>query len=170
MVIFVVNGLDSRFATLAKIIHHREPLPTFETVRNMLLLKESSFNDDSTSTTFEISSSSPSIRMVSSSSNAKGDLYPVTKSSNLPVALPVPPIGTNVSVTPRMKGFVLLLLVILFLKIKRSLHMFAMLVSLSDLWTSPIVNSSGFKYYVFFLDHFSHYVWIYPLKHKFDML
>nr|GEY95237.1 ribonuclease H-like domain-containing protein [Tanacetum cinerariifolium]GEY95239.1 ribonuclease H-like domain-containing protein [Tanacetum cinerariifolium]GEY95244.1 ribonuclease H-like domain-containing protein [Tanacetum cinerariifolium]GEY95261.1 ribonuclease H-like domain-containing protein [Tanacetum cinerariifolium] len=39
----------------------------------------------------------------------------------------------------------------------------------SDLWTSPIVSSSGFKYYVLFLDHFSHYVWIYPLKHKSDM-
>nr|GEW59397.1 ribonuclease H-like domain-containing protein [Tanacetum cinerariifolium] len=39
----------------------------------------------------------------------------------------------------------------------------------SDLWTSPIVSSSGFKYYVLFLDHFSHYVWIYPLKHKSNM-
>ncbi|GJW08472.1 ribonuclease H-like domain-containing protein [Tanacetum coccineum] len=39
----------------------------------------------------------------------------------------------------------------------------------SDLWTSPIVSSSGFKYYVLFLDHFSHYVWIYPLKNKSDM-
>ncbi|GJS44557.1 ribonuclease H-like domain-containing protein [Tanacetum coccineum] len=28
----------------------------------------------------------------------------------------------------------------------------------SDLWTSPIVSSSGFKYYVLFLDHFSHYL------------
>nr|GEY60416.1 hybrid signal transduction histidine kinase M [Tanacetum cinerariifolium] len=74
MVIFAVNGLDSRFATLAEIIHHREPLPTFETVRNMLLLKESSFNDDFTSTTFESSSSSPTILMASSSSNIKGTL------------------------------------------------------------------------------------------------
>ncbi|GJZ00090.1 hybrid signal transduction histidine kinase M [Tanacetum coccineum] len=72
MVIFTVNGLDSHFATLAEIIHHREPLPTFETVRNMLLLKESSFNDDSTSTTFESSSSSPTILMASTSSNTKG--------------------------------------------------------------------------------------------------
>ncbi|GKC05876.1 ribonuclease H-like domain-containing protein [Tanacetum coccineum] len=71
MVIFAVNGLDSRFATLAEIIRHREPLPTFETARNMLLLKESSFNDDSTSTTFESSSSSLTILMASSSSNTK---------------------------------------------------------------------------------------------------
>ncbi|GJS28150.1 hypothetical protein Tco_0488770 [Tanacetum coccineum] len=30
LVIYAVNGLDSRFATLAEIIRHREPLPTFE--------------------------------------------------------------------------------------------------------------------------------------------
>nr|GEW37959.1 hypothetical protein [Tanacetum cinerariifolium] len=83
MMIFVVNGLDSRFATLAKIIHHREPLPTFETVHNMLLLKESSFNNDSTSTTFEISSSSLSILMASSSSNTKGNTNTQSKSQNL---------------------------------------------------------------------------------------
>ncbi|PWA62706.1 ribonuclease H-like domain-containing protein [Artemisia annua] len=40
----------------------------------------------------------------------------------------------------------------------------------SDLRTSPIVSSSGFKYYVLFLDHFSHCVWIYPLRNKSDML
>nr|GEY99574.1 hybrid signal transduction histidine kinase M [Tanacetum cinerariifolium] len=54
LVIHAVNGLDSRFATLVEIIRHREPLPTFETVRNMLLLKESSFNDDSGASTFDL--------------------------------------------------------------------------------------------------------------------
>ncbi|GJR24827.1 ribonuclease H-like domain-containing protein [Tanacetum coccineum] len=39
----------------------------------------------------------------------------------------------------------------------------------SDLWTSPIISSSGFKYYVLFLDHFSHFLWIYPLRSKSDM-
>ncbi|GKE36870.1 reverse transcriptase domain-containing protein [Tanacetum coccineum] len=28
---------------------------------------------------------------------------------------------------------------------------------------------NGFKYYVLFLDHFSHYLWIYPLRSKSDM-
>nr|GEW79861.1 hybrid signal transduction histidine kinase M [Tanacetum cinerariifolium] len=32
LVIYAVNGLDSRFATLVEIIRRREPLPTFETV------------------------------------------------------------------------------------------------------------------------------------------
>ncbi|GJW59700.1 ribonuclease H-like domain-containing protein [Tanacetum coccineum] len=36
----------------------------------------------------------------------------------------------------------------------------------SDIWTSPIASSDGFKYYVLFLDHYSHYLWIYPLRTK----
>nr|GFC02737.1 ribonuclease H-like domain-containing protein [Tanacetum cinerariifolium] len=36
----------------------------------------------------------------------------------------------------------------------------------SDLWTSPILSESGIKYYAIFLDHFSHYVWVYPLLNK----
>ncbi|GJV77739.1 ribonuclease H-like domain-containing protein [Tanacetum coccineum] len=39
----------------------------------------------------------------------------------------------------------------------------------SDIWTSPIVSSGGFKYYVLFLDHYSHYLWIYPLCVKSEM-
>ncbi|GJW14505.1 zf-CCHC domain-containing protein [Tanacetum coccineum] len=38
-----------------------------------------------------------------------------------------------------------------------------------DIWTSPIVSIGGFKYYVLFLDHFSHYLWIYRLRHKSDV-
>ncbi|GJT11116.1 ribonuclease H-like domain-containing protein [Tanacetum coccineum] len=40
----------------------------------------------------------------------------------------------------------------------------------SDLWTSPITSVSGIKYYVLFLDHFSHYLWVYPLRYKSDAL
>ncbi|GJW52798.1 reverse transcriptase domain-containing protein [Tanacetum coccineum] len=39
----------------------------------------------------------------------------------------------------------------------------------SDIWTSPIVSSGGFKYYVLFLDHYSHYLWIYPLRTKYEV-
>ncbi|GJT55897.1 ribonuclease H-like domain-containing protein [Tanacetum coccineum] len=39
----------------------------------------------------------------------------------------------------------------------------------SDLWTSPIPSASGFKYYVLFLDHFSHFLWVYPLRKKSDV-
>ncbi|GKC65721.1 ribonuclease H-like domain-containing protein [Tanacetum coccineum] len=73
LVIYTINGLDSRFATLVEIIRNRETFPTFEATRTMLLLKESLFHDDSgESTTFESSSSSPTIRMASNSSNTKG--------------------------------------------------------------------------------------------------
>ncbi|GJX22341.1 ankyrin repeat-containing domain, PGG domain protein [Tanacetum coccineum] len=51
LVIYTINDLESRFATLVEIIRHRETLPSFENVCTMLLLKESSFNDDSGSST-----------------------------------------------------------------------------------------------------------------------
>nr|GEX15696.1 ribonuclease H-like domain-containing protein [Tanacetum cinerariifolium] len=74
LVIYTVNGLDYRFATLVEIIRPRETL----------LLKESSFTDDSgANTTFESSSSSPTVLMTSTSSSTKGDLYPVTKPPTL---------------------------------------------------------------------------------------
>lgn len=36
----------------------------------------------------------------------------------------------------------------------------------SDLWTSPVQSLSGIKYYVLFLDQFSHFLWVYPLRSK----
>jgi len=36
----------------------------------------------------------------------------------------------------------------------------------SDVWTSPIISYDGFKYYVLFVDHFTKYIWLYPLKQK----
>ena len=36
----------------------------------------------------------------------------------------------------------------------------------SDVWTSPILSNNGFKYYVIFVDHFTRYIWFYPLKKK----
>jgi hypothetical protein len=37
----------------------------------------------------------------------------------------------------------------------------------SDAWTSPI--ASNIRYYVIFLDHFTHYLWVFPLKQKSDV-
>ena len=40
----------------------------------------------------------------------------------------------------------------------------------SDLWQSPIYSSHGYKYYILFVDDYSRYSWLYPLKYKFDAL
>jgi len=37
-----------------------------------------------------------------------------------------------------------------------------------DLWTSPIVSVSGFKYYLVILDDCSHFLWTFPLRLKSD--
>jgi transposase InsO family protein len=37
-----------------------------------------------------------------------------------------------------------------------------------DLWTSPIVSFTGFKYYLAMIDYYSHYAWTYPLRQKSD--
>jgi hypothetical protein len=39
-----------------------------------------------------------------------------------------------------------------------------------DVWTSPVVSNWGFKYYLIFLDDFTHYVWTFQLRHKLDVL
>lgn len=40
----------------------------------------------------------------------------------------------------------------------------------SDVWSSPIISSDNYKYYVVFVDHYTKYIWFYPLKHKSDVL
>ena len=39
----------------------------------------------------------------------------------------------------------------------------------SDVWSSLIIPRDGYKYYVLFVDHFTKYMWIYPLKNKSDV-
>jgi hypothetical protein len=39
----------------------------------------------------------------------------------------------------------------------------------SDVWTSPVVSISGCRYYVLFVDDFSRFTWIFPLKQKSDV-
>ena len=34
----------------------------------------------------------------------------------------------------------------------------------SDVWTSPIHSHDGFKYYIIFVDHYTKYIWFYPLQ------
>lgn len=39
----------------------------------------------------------------------------------------------------------------------------------SDVWTSPVYNHSGYKYYVVFIDAYIHYVWTFPVRNKSDV-
>lgn len=36
----------------------------------------------------------------------------------------------------------------------------------SDLWTSPVLSSSGHRYYVLFIDNYSNFLWTYPISNK----
>jgi hypothetical protein len=37
-----------------------------------------------------------------------------------------------------------------------------------DLWTSPIVSFTGYKYYLILVDDYTHYMWSFPLRQKSD--
>jgi hypothetical protein len=37
-----------------------------------------------------------------------------------------------------------------------------------DLWTSPVLSLSGYKYYLVILDDFSHFLWTFPVRLKSD--
>ena len=39
----------------------------------------------------------------------------------------------------------------------------------SDVWSSPILSISGYKYYVTFIDDFSRFTWLFPLRFKSDV-
>lgn len=36
----------------------------------------------------------------------------------------------------------------------------------SDVWSLPVESFNGYKYYVIFVNHFTKYIWFYPLKRK----
>lgn len=36
----------------------------------------------------------------------------------------------------------------------------------TDIWSSPILSIDHFKYYLLFVDHYTRYSWLYPLKQK----
>jgi hypothetical protein len=41
----------------------------------------------------------------------------------------------------------------------------------SDVWgPSPITSVNGYRYYLIFVDHFTRYSWLYPLKQKTEVV
>ena len=39
----------------------------------------------------------------------------------------------------------------------------------SDVWSSPVSIPSGYKYYVLFLDHYTNFLWTFPLFRKYQV-
>ncbi|CAJ2666261.1 unnamed protein product [Trifolium pratense] len=39
----------------------------------------------------------------------------------------------------------------------------------SDVWTSPVLSIDGLRYYCLFVDHYTRYIWLYPMKLKSDV-
>lgn len=100
--------------------------------------------------------------------------------------------GSSVFVTPTIVPFLFELLGHLFSFLKIILGIFVILVNLAiivvflfylsssrssiafeiihaDLWTSPVLSFTGFKYFLVLLDDFAHYVWTFTLRHKSDI-
>jgi transposase InsO family protein len=52
--------------------------------------------------------------------------------------------------------------------LRRSTHPLELIHS--DVWTSPVVSIGGCKFYVVFIDDYSRFAWLFPLKQKSDVL
>nr|GEX48032.1 hybrid signal transduction histidine kinase M [Tanacetum cinerariifolium] len=76
LVMYALNGLDTRYKGIARLIRHSQPLPKFETARNMLLLEESNLQEATDqANTYDSSSSSPTILMATKT-DTKGPSLP----------------------------------------------------------------------------------------------
>nr|GEW82046.1 ribonuclease H-like domain-containing protein [Tanacetum cinerariifolium] len=65
LVMYALNGLDTRYKGIAQLIRHSQPLPKFETAHNMLLLEESNLQEATDQdNTYDSSSSSPTVLMA----------------------------------------------------------------------------------------------------------
>lgn len=46
------------------------------------------------------------------------------------------------------------------------LHLFLALIYSNEWGPSPTLSKHGYRYYILFVDDFSRYVWLYPMKEK----
>nr|GEY46096.1 hypothetical protein [Tanacetum cinerariifolium] len=70
LVTYAVNGLSNNFSHVASIIRHRDPFPTFDTARSMLLLEESILNRETSANSLGLSSS-PSVIVATTKGNSQ---------------------------------------------------------------------------------------------------
>ncbi|PWA56868.1 hypothetical protein CTI12_AA414970 [Artemisia annua] len=71
LVTYAINGVRSKFPEIARIIRHREKLPTFDEVWSMILLEESDMlSQQNTTNVFHNTSSSPTALVATSTDKA----------------------------------------------------------------------------------------------------
>nr|GEV62763.1 hybrid signal transduction histidine kinase M [Tanacetum cinerariifolium] len=84
LVMYALNGLDTRYKGIARLIRHSQPLPKFETARNMLLLEESNLQEATDqATTYDSSSSSLTILMATKMDTKGASFYLNSNANNL---------------------------------------------------------------------------------------
>ncbi|PWA63386.1 hypothetical protein CTI12_AA349500 [Artemisia annua] len=72
LVTYAINGLRAKFPEIARIIRHRETLPTFDQVRSMVLLEESDMAQlSNTLSSTHLSSNSPTVLLATSTNSSK---------------------------------------------------------------------------------------------------
>ncbi|PWA34559.1 hypothetical protein CTI12_AA617880 [Artemisia annua] len=85
LVIYAINGLDSRFTTIVKIIRRQKPLPSFETTRTMLLLEESTIKEaQHDGTLLENTTSSPTVLLAMKTNTKNTSSNTQNKSQDIP--------------------------------------------------------------------------------------
>nr|GFA70510.1 ribonuclease H-like domain-containing protein [Tanacetum cinerariifolium] len=163
--ILVTNTGHSILPTPFKSLHLNNVLITPHIVKNLIYVRQ--FVRDNNCTiefdAFDFSVKDFMTRQVLLRCDSMGDLYPVTTPSLIPhVFLEKPPVlchacqlGKHVRLSFVNSNTVVT-------SCFDIIH--------SDVWTSPIPSLSGFKYYVLFFDHYSQFVWVYPLLNKYDVL
>ncbi|XP_048623593.1 uncharacterized protein LOC106355068 [Brassica napus] len=67
LVTYMINGLSDKFDNIINVIMHRQPFPTFEQARSMLILEEEKLNKGKKSSVVKDSASSDKVLNVSSS-------------------------------------------------------------------------------------------------------
>nr|GEZ22705.1 ribonuclease H-like domain-containing protein [Tanacetum cinerariifolium] len=81
LVMYALNGLDTWYKGIARLIRQSQPLPKFETARNMLLLEESNLQEATDqANTYDSSSSSPTVFMETKM-DTKGIVKPIDRLS-----------------------------------------------------------------------------------------
>ncbi|GJR40109.1 ribonuclease H-like domain-containing protein [Tanacetum coccineum] len=189
----ITNTGHSILPTLNRPLYLHNVLVTPNIIKNLIYVRQ--FTRDNNCTVefdaFDFSVKDFLTRHILLRCDSSGDLYPVTQPSPIPYAL----LSVNPTTWHRRLGHpgedVLRSLVSrqfimctnekspyvchacqlgkhvrLLLSSSNSIITRCFEIVHSDIWTSPIVSSGGFKYYVLFLDHYSHYLWIYPLHNK----